>query len=375
MRKLVSVFLVVALVATVLGFFGCAKKAEEIKIGAILPLTGSQGKYGENAKKGIDLAVKEENSRNGVNGKKIRIIYEDSQSSPRQAVAAARKLIAVDHVPVIIGEMASSLTIAIAPVAEQNHVVLISPSSSNPDITHAGEYIFRNCVSDVHEGSYVVRVARDLLGLKKVAVLYINNDYGEGLKRIFVQEFEKSGHHVVTTQKFEPNATDFRPQLAKIKKSRPEGLFLVGHKEMILALRQFKELNLKYQIISTVMFDDPEILEKAGDAAEGTVFTTWRLDLKRKEAQEFLNSFKSEYGTEPGIFAPEAYDALKIVASAIESGGYSADGIKNALYEIREYPGATGETSFDENGDVMKPLVLEVVRNGEFERFVSQLNK
>ncbi|MCK4825613.1 ABC transporter substrate-binding protein, partial [bacterium] len=298
---------------------GCGKKEEDvIKIGAILPLTGSQGKYGENAKKGIDLAVKEENSRNGVNGKKIRIIYEDSQSSPRQAVAAARKLIAVDHVPVIIGEMASSLTIAIAPVAEQNHVVLISPSSSNPDITHAGEYIFRNCVSDVQEGSYVVRVARDLLGLKKVAVLYINNDYGEGLKRIFVQEFEKSGHHVVTIEKFEPNATDFRSQLAKIKKSRPEGLFLVGHKEMILALRQFKELNLKYQIISTVMFDDPEILEKAGDAAEGTVFTTWRLDLKRKEAQEFLNSFKSEYGTEPGIFAPEAYDALKIVASAID---------------------------------------------------------
>lgn len=365
----------VLMLATVF-VFSCSKKSEqEIKIGAVLPLSGSTGKYGENAKKGIDLAVKEINLNGGINGRKLLVIYEDTQGLPQQGVAAVRKLITIDKVPVIIGEMASSVTLAIAPVVEKNHVVLISPASSNPDITNAGDYVFRTCVSDLFEGSLIARVAANNLHLLKTAVLYINNDYGEGLKNVFINEFKKSGGEIVAVEKFEPDTTDFRSQLVKIKEVSPEGIFLVGYKEMILILRQFAELQMKCQILSTVMFDDPEIIEKTGGAAEGTVFTNWRLDKSRKETQAFLEAFNTEYGTEPGIFAPESYDALSIVALAIRRGGYSADKIKEIIYSIKDFPGVSGNMSFDQNGDVEKTLVIGTIKNGKFENFESLSNK
>ena len=173
-----------------------------------------------------------------------------------------------------------------------------------------------------------------------------------------MKEFKKLGGEIIAIEKFEPDATDYRSQLAKIKNTSPEGIFLVGYKEMILILRQLAELKMKCQILSTVMFDDPEIIEKTGGAAERVVFSTWRLDKSRKETQEFLKAFHTEYGTEPGIFASESYDALTIVNSAMRKNGYSAVKIKDALYSIKDFPGVSGDTSFDANGDVEKALVL-----------------
>lgn len=377
MKRLVNIITVCVSLAIFLAVLitfplGCSKKKSElneIKIGAVLPLSGSAGKYGESAKKGIDLAVKKINMDEGSNGRKIRIIYEDTQGIPQQGVAAIKKLITVDNVQVVIGAMASSVTLAIAPVVEKNEIVLISPASSNPNITHVGDYVFRNCVSDLYEGSSIAQVAAKDIQLHRVAILYINNDYGEGLKEVFMKEFKKLGGEIIAIEKFEPDATDYRSQLAKIKNTSPEGIFLVGYKEMILILRQLAELKMKCQILSTVMFDDPEIIEKTGGAAERVVFSTWRLDKSRKETQEFLKAFHTEYGTEPGTFASESYDALTIVNSAIRKNGYSAVKIKDALYSIKDFPGVSGDTSFDANGDVEKALVIGIVKNGKFEEF------
>jgi len=370
MKKLLTIILILA-IASVALILGCAKAKKEIKIGAILPLSGPNAKYGQNVKMAIDLGIKQTNAAGGIGGKKVHVIYEDSQALPAQGVAAARKLIEIDKVPAIIGEMASSVTLAIAPLAEQNQVVLISPASSNPDITAAGDFIFRTCVSDTYEGSFIAKIVRDSLRLRTAAILRINNDYGQGIERVFEREFIDSSHRVVAGEIFEPEATDFRAQLTKIKAASPECLLLVGYKEMIRALRQYKELGLSTQIISTVMFDDPEILEKAGDAAEGTIFTTWRLDMNRQKALDFLEQFKTEYGSEPSVFAPEAYDAFRLLVLAIEKGGYSGEMIRNELYKTQNYPGVSGEISFDKNGDVVKPLVVETVTAGKFTRFGS----
>jgi len=254
--------------------------------------------------------------------------------------------------------------------------VLISPASSNPDISKAGDYIFRDCVSDGYEAAYLAKVAADTLGLTSIAILYINNDYGTGVNRVFSHEFVTSGGRVIAAESFDVDATDFRTQLAKIKRAlssvsgasrEKSGLLLVGYKEMIPALNQMKEMGIRAQVISTVMFDDPEILQKAKTAAEGTIFTAWRLDMRRKEAKDFYEAFKKEYGEEPGVFAPEAYDALLLLTNAMKQNGYSSNAIKMGLYATKDYPGVSGITTFDANGDVVKPLVLMTVVNGMFQ--------
>lgn len=346
----------------------CKKEPEEIKIGSVLPLTGDAAKYGASAKKAIDLAVQEINLAGGIKGSKIIVIYEDDQASPDKGVSAFQKLITVDKVPVVIGAMPSSVTLAMAPIAEKNKVVLFSPASSNPKVTEAGDYIFRNDVSDVFEGVKMAEEVWERLGLKKVAVLYINNDYGAGIKDVFIRRFEELGGKIVDVETFEQGATDFRTQLTKIKQSNPEASYIVGYKEQIQILKQYKELAIKAQILATIMLEDPEIIQKVGDAAEGAIYTYRAYDPQsgQKEVTEFVENFKTKYGIEPDNWAAQCYDALKIVVLAIKRGGYTSEGIKNSLYRIRDFPGVSGLTTFDENGDVIKPIILKTVKDGKF---------
>ena len=372
MRKLIGILVVVALVATAVGFSGCAKKAEEIKIGAILPLTGGAGKYGEDAKLGIDLAVDEINVQGRINGKKVKVIYEDNQSNPQQSVAAIRKLITVDKVPAIIGPMTSSAALAVAPIAEQSRVVLFSPAASAPAISKAGDYIFRNELSDAYGGVAQAGLTWIKLKIKGVAILHINNDYGVGVRDAFSKIFTNIGGQIVDIQSFEPDATDFRTQLTRIRQKSPESIFIISYKESIPILRQIKELGIKAQLLSTPVFEDKEVLEKAGDAAEGVIYVYYGgFDPQSRDelTRNFVESFKRKYNREPGYYSALAYDAMKILALAIEKGGYKSEGIKKSLYDIKDFSGITGETAFDANGDVTKPAILKIVRKGKFERY------
>lgn len=370
MKKLLTIILVLAIASAGL-ILGCAKEEKDIIIGAVLPLTGDAAMYGESAKRAIGLAVEEINMAGGIDGRKVRIIYEDDQALPDKGVSAFQKLITVDRVPVVIGAMPSSVTLAIAPIAEKNKIVLFSPASSNPKITEAGDYIFRNDVSDVFEGEKMAEEAWQRLGLKKIAVLYINNDYGVGIKDVFTQKFKALGGEITGLETFEQRATDFRSQLTKIKKTGPEAVYVVGYKEQIQILKQYKELGIKAQILATIMLEDPEIIQNVGDAAEGAIYTyrAYNPESEEREVQEFVRNFKAKYGVEPDNWAAQSYDALRIVALAIERGGYDSEGIKKALYGIKAFPGVSGLTTFDENGDVIKPISLKIVKDGVFKNY------
>jgi len=366
-----SVFLIISVVvASLMVFsFGCAKKEEkEIKIGAILPLTGEGAKYGDAAKKGINLAVKEINSAGGIKGKTVQIIYEDSQGDPKAGVAAMQKLVITDKVSAVIGDLLSSVTLAIAPIANKNKVVVLSPASSSPKLTDAGDFIFRNCPSDIYEGSIMANYAYQKLRFQKIAMLYINNDYGIGIKDVFKNNFTKQGGTIVAEEAFDQNATDYRSQLVKIKQVKPEAVYLIGYKENGYILKQAKEMLIKTQFLSTVTFEDPEILKIAKDAAEGVIYSASSFDPKsdRKVIQAFVNSFKSEYNQDPDIFAGLSYDAMKIMSLALAQGNYTGEGIKTALYAVKNYPGIAGETSIDANGDAVLSPILKTVQNGEF---------
>lgn len=367
-RLLISTLLLAFLFVT-----GCERKEpKEIKIGVIAPLSGGSAKYGEDIKRGYDLAVEEINEKGGVRGTKIKLIYEDSEGKSEKAVAAAQKLIHKDKVIVILGALWSSPTLAVAPIAEKNKVVLLSSGSSSPKVTDAGDYIFRNEISDAYGAAETAKLFFNN-GFDRIAILYINNDFGIGFRDATQEVYKKLGGTVTTTETFEQDEKDFRTQLLKIKESNPNAVLTVSYKEAILILTQMKELGVKKQVLSTALFEDPEITEKVGDLAEGVLYTYYgTFDPKSEDARikDFMKKFKEKYGVDPEYYAPIGYDAVNILALAIEKGGFEPEGIKNALYQIKDFPGLSGTTSFNENGDVMKPVILKTVKAGKFTRYI-----
>lgn len=367
MKVKTSLFFTILIIVSVI--IGCEKKEREIKIGAVLPLTGDVAVWGLNTKQGIDLAVEKVNNSGGINGSTMKIIYEDSEALPQKGVSAIQKLITVDKIPAIIDNSVSSVTLAMAPISEKNQVVLLATGATAPKISEAGQYIFRIWNSDALEGEVMAQYTYDKLEINKVAILYVNNDYGKGLEEVFRDEFTKRGGTVVISETFEQSETSYRNQLTKVKGSSPEAIYLVGYpREVGQCLKQAKELRIKIQVLSTVAFEDPHILEIAADAAEGVIYPYPVLsDTSDSAISEFLSNYRAKYNKEPGITCDVGYDAVNMIALAIKlSGGYKGTDIKNGLMMIKDYHGASGVMEFDQNGDVHKPMGMKVVKNGKF---------
>lgn len=348
---------------------GCAKRESgEIKIGATLVLTGPDARAGESARRGIEMSTELANERGGLNGRRIRVIYEDDQGEPQKAVAAVKKLINVDNVPVIIGPMWSSPTLAVAPIAEENKVVLLTPTASNPRITDAGDYIFRNTYSDAFEGSKTADYAYTILKYRRLGILYINNDFGVGLKEAFSLKLMELGGIVVITDSYDPSSFDFRSQLAKFKQSSIDAIYLVGYSEVGRILKQSKELGLNVPFISSIMFEITDVVETAGLAAEGVVYAyiSYDPDTGDSLSISFSKAYVEKYGVRPDPEAAFSYDAMSIILHVISEVGTNSTDIKNRLYSVKDYHGVTGNTTFDTNGDVIKPIGFKRVINGDY---------
>lgn len=368
-KLLVTLFLIILS----LSLFSCAKKAEqpkEIKIGAILPLTGDAASWGASAKEGIDLAVSEIDSKGGISGTKVSIIYEDTQAQPEKGASAMLKLATVDKVPAVIGDIVSATTLAAAPIAEQNKVVLLSPTASAPKLTEAGKYIFRIWPSDLAEGVAIANFAAQTLKLKSVAVMYIQNDYGIALKDVFEKEFTKEGGTIVETMSYKPDETDFRSHLTKIMKKKPEAVYLISYyKDAGLALKQAKQLRIKTQFLGTTAIEEPKLFEIAGDAADGLIYAiSSGYDAKslNEVVKAFNAKYKEKYGKDPTFVQAQGYDAVNIIASVIGKGNMTGEAIQKGLESVKDYHGVTGTFGFDANGDVVKPTMIKTIKGKEF---------
>lgn len=362
------VIIVVMALAIVLIVTQARREPGEIKIGAIMPLTGDTAKYGQNTKNGINLALEELNLNGGINGRRIDVIYEDSQADPKKAVSLFQKMTTLNKISLFLGPLSSSGVLAVAPIANKKKVIILASAASSPQITDAGDYIFRNVMSDLFDGRAVAEFAFNNLGKKTAGIIYVNNDFGIGLKESFESFFENYGGKIVSDEAFNSGDTDFRTQLTKIKKSAPEVVFLAGQSEMGFILRQAAELGIKTQWVSFSMFENPEILKIAGEAANSVYYTYRTFDPGSDipVVRKFTENYKRKYGQEPDIFAGLSYDAVRILAYAIEKGGEDIETVKEALYNIRNFPGVVGKTTFDKNGDVTKPIGIKVVKNGKF---------
>ena len=354
-------------------FTQSAKNDAPFKIGAVLPLTGSAAIWGKNSQQGIDLALKEINDAGGIKGRKITVVYEDSQSEPKNATTALQKLITADRVPAVIGDIASSSVLAMAPIAESNKVVLLSPGASNPDISNAGQYIFRNWQSDALEGRLDAEYASATLKWKRAATLYINNAYGSGLAKVFTETFTRIGGQIIASESFTQGSTDIRAQITKIASAKPDGIYMPGYPpEMIIILKQMKELGVAIPILSVQAFDDPAIISSVGDAADGVIFSVPKPpDQTNPIVANFRKKYVDTYGKEPGVTSDTGYDALRIIAYAIEHGGYTGPEIRTVLSNLKDFPGAAGPTTFDAHGDVNREFEFRKIVRG---RAVPQAN-
>jgi branched-chain amino acid transport system substrate-binding protein len=350
---------------------GCQKEAkqeEKIVIGSILPLTGSGAVWGQNAINSMRIAVDEINAKGGILGKNLEIIYEDSKTDPKTAVNLLRKLIDTANIQVIIGDIASSNVLSMAPIAEKEKVVLLSPGASNPKITEAGEFTFRNWQSDELEGALDAEFAYNQLKWKKVSVIYVSNAYGEGLKDVFIKKFKELGGEILYAEQYSQGDADFRKILVKVGKTDVDGIYLPGYpEEMPQIVTQAREMEVEKQFLTVQAFSDPEVIKAAGDAAEGVIYSMPAPpDPNSPVVKNFVDEYKKRYNKDPGVCGDTGYDAVKIIAWAIEkSGSLKGIDIQKQLTQLKDFPGAAGNTTFDENGDVIKDFVFMTIKGGK----------
>ena len=356
---------IIVLILVIVGFFILSKKSEPvaagtIKIGVILPMTGEAGTYGQNAQKGVEIALEKVNKEN-INSK-LEAIYEDSQMDPKKAVSAAQKLVDIDKVKYIVG-FSSGEMLAICPITEANKVLFIG-SGSSPEISKCGDYTFRDSISDIYQGKELARIISSK-NYKKVAVLYINNDYGTGLKDEFVKNFSGT---VVDVESYVPKQTDFRTVLTKIKSSEPEAIMVVSQlPESANLLKQKTELAMVQPIFGSETFKDDNLFQKVSSDAMKNVYTVFMTQYNGSEYTEYKDAYLQKYGQEFGTFSDVVHDSVLILADAIKRAeGTDVDSVKKAMYSTN-MKGATGLIKFDQNGDVVdKNFSLYKATNGKF---------
>ncbi|MEK6713216.1 MAG: branched-chain amino acid ABC transporter substrate-binding protein [Nitrospirota bacterium] len=354
---------------SLLALNSCAKKETTIRIGVVGPMTGDQSKMGLDVKNGTELAVKEWNRKGGVLGKKIELLVEDDQHDPKQAVAVANKLVNAGAAG-IIGHFNSSASIPASAVYNKSKVPMITPASTNPQLTEQGfEYVFRVCGRDDQQGLVAAIFVSDVLKLKKVAVIHDKTTYGQGL----ADEFKKALGDKVAVVYYSgviQGDKDFRSVLTAIKGKKPELLYFGGiYPEGGLLIKQARELGINIPFMSGDGVIDQKFIEIAGPASEGSYLTFSPDPANIPSAKDFLNSYKSIYG-EAGPYSIYAYDAANIMLQAI-ADTQSTDGEKiiKTIHNMK-HSGALGELQWDVRGDVLRsPYIVWVTKNGKFEEY------
>jgi branched-chain amino acid transport system substrate-binding protein len=349
---------------------GGSSSSDEIVIGEYGSLTGTTATFGQSTHNGIVLALEEQNGAGGLlGGKKIKVITEDDQSKPEEAATAVTKLINQDRVVALLGEVASSRSLAAAPIAQAAKVPMISPSSTNARVTQVGDYIFRVCFIDEFQGLVMAKFAANSLKLKKVAILKdVRNDYSVGLSQVFAQEFVKLGGTIVGEQSYSEGDSDFRAQITQLKSLAPEAIYAPGYyTEVGTVARQAKDLGLTVPLLGGDGWDSPKLTEIGGEAINGSYFSNhYSVDDPSPVIQKFVADYQKKFGIVPDGLAALGYDAAKILFDAItRAGSTEAAKVRDALAATRDFPGVTGSITIDKDRNAVKPSVVLQIKDGK----------
>jgi branched-chain amino acid transport system substrate-binding protein len=362
------------LAVTGLGLAGCSKT---VPIGAVISETGAAASYGDKVKKGLDLAEAQINATGGFDGKSFQLLYRDDATNPGVGRQMTTELISKDGVHLVIGAVSSTVTLAIAPICEKQHVILLSPTASAPQISSAGEYIFRNYPSDILEGTAMANFARDL-GLERLVIFAADNEYGGGLEDVFAGEFQSRFRKIVQTVEFkEDEAGTLAPEIQKVKALNPDGIYIAAYvRDVAELVKQIREAGLKSVIMTSSSVTAGDMNQMAGPTAEDVIFpqsSTFDPASETPEVRAFVEAYRKRYGEDPDSFAAHGYDALRLLLLAMQKGGSAHPrDVRIGLLAISDYEGAAGRVAFDEHGDIIQYPRLYVIRQGRaipYDRF------
>ena len=344
---------------------------DTIKLGAIMPNTGSFATFGQSSTKAMRLAVEELNSAGGVLGRQIELIVEDDQCRPEEAANAAQKLVHQDRVLCVIGEVASSNTLAAAPISQDARTPQVTPASTNPAVTEVGDHIFRVCFTDDFQGLVMARFAREELDARTAVIFSdVSSDYSRGLAEVSRETFTAAGGQVLAEESFTQGDRDFRAQLTKLRGLNPDVIYIPAYySEVALILSQARQLGITAVGIGADGWDSPKLVEIAGEAAEGGFFSNhYSKDDPRPAVQDFVAAFEARYNEVPDALAALAFDAIRIVAQGIERAGVAERAaLRDALARTRDFDGVTGTITIDENRNARKSATVLTIRDGRQE--------
>jgi branched-chain amino acid transport system substrate-binding protein len=354
---------------------------DTILIGHVASLTGDQATFGASTENGIRLAIEEVNARGGVKGKRVTLKTLDDQGKPEEAAVAATRLITQDKVTVLLGEVASSRSLAMAPIADANQVPQISPTSTNPRVTKDGDrtrpYVFRVCFIDPFQGTVMAKFARENLKLKRVAILRdVGNDYSVGLADYFKKKFEELGGTIVNDQSFKAGDQDFKAQLTTIKGKKPEMIYVPGYyTDVALVARQARELGIKVPLGGGDGWDSAKLYEIAQGALDGSFFSNHYTDENPDPLiQNFVKKYKGKFGETPDSMAALGYDAAQVAFDAMaRAPDLSGPALRDAIAATKGFPGVGGTITIDADHNAVKSaVVLGIVKNQP--KFVATVN-
>lgn len=378
MKKLCSV-LAVSILS--LALIGCPPKSEsaggataqsggEILVGEFGSLTGAEATFGQSTHNGIMLAIDEINAAGGIDGRKVRVQTEDDQSKAEEAANAVTKLISQNNVVAVLGEVASSNSLAAAPICQSNKVPMITPSSTNPRVTQVGDYIFRMCFIDPYQGEAMANYLTKDLRLERAAVLIdVKSDYSTGLAEFFERTFTANGGRVVGKQSYSKGDSDFRSQLTAIKASNPEVIFVPGYYNDIGQIAiQARDLGMMQPLAGGDGWESPKLIEIGGKALEGSFYSNhYHVDDPSPSVREFVQKYQERFGAKPDSLAALGYDTARVLADAIKRAG-TTDGpkLRDAISQTKDFDGVTGKITLGPDRDpIGKKLVVLEIRNGQ----------
>lgn len=365
MKRRISVLLLVALIMVT--FTGCGK-SDKVKIAVVGPMTGDFAEYGTGFKNAVELMVDECNANGGIDGKQIEVAVYDDKNDGEEGATLAEKIAYDKDIKAVIGHFASGVCMVAAPKYQEAGLVEISPTSSHPDYSSEGDYIFRNnTIIDV-EAQCAVDLALDVLGKKKVGILSVKTDWGTTTSAITKDLVAKSGGTVVGHEEVVDATIDFSPNISKLNSAGAEVVIVVAmYNTLAPFATQYKEVNPDIEFVGFSNAYSQQLIELAKENAENIHFPAiFFHESDDEKVASFVERYEEKYGSIPSSLTAQAYDSAGMIIEAMKNAGsVERDAIKDELYKL-DYPGVTGQTHFDSNGDAVKSFTYVKVENGKF---------
>ncbi|WP_394840564.1 ABC transporter substrate-binding protein [Pendulispora brunnea] len=343
-----------------------APASDTIVIGHVGSMTGNEATFGQSSDNGMKLAVEEQNKKNGIKGKKIVLKTYDDQGKPEEAAVAATRLVTQDKVLTFLGEVSSSRSIAMGPVADSNKIPMISNSSTNPKVTKDGDktrpFVFRVCFIDPFQGTVMAKFAAENKKWKKVAILRdVGNDYSVGLANFFTETFKKLGGEVVDDVSYKAGDQDFKAQLTKLKSKNAEAFYVPGYyTDVALIARQAKELGIKVPLMGGDGWDSEKLYEISKGALDGSFFSNhYSPEDTSPQVKDFIAKYKATYNAVPDAHAVLGYDAANVAFHAMEQAKeLTGPAIRDEVEKTKDFQGVSGKITLNKDHNADKPAVV-----------------